>query len=216
MASTGTVKSFNPHKGWGFIDCNGQDVFLNKKELKGFCVEKGTQVQFTSTTTEKGASAADVTVVISPEDATYLGEVKSFNDAKGFGFITCDAFPGQDVFVLRSDLTSGFAPAGGHCKFKVQMGDKGANAKEVSLLGAAGNQVHMMKMMGGMGKGMGKGMMGMMGMGGPMGVWNPMFMKQGKGSGKGSTDMTCWDLQKKGTCPRGASCKFKPCCDNNK
>ena len=68
---TGTVKSYNPHKGnlvaagraclqekaqkhlqtsfldlqnfgvytrgWGFVECNGQDSFLHKKELKGQC-----------------------------------------------------------------------------------------------------------------------------------------------------------------------------------
>ncbi|CAE7441090.1 unnamed protein product [Symbiodinium sp. CCMP2592] len=31
MPSTGTVKSFNPAKGWGFIDCCGVDIFVHVK-----------------------------------------------------------------------------------------------------------------------------------------------------------------------------------------
>ena len=31
MSVSGTVTSYNPHKGWGFIECNGQDVFVNRQ-----------------------------------------------------------------------------------------------------------------------------------------------------------------------------------------
>eukprot|EP00933_Yihiella_yeosuensis_P036387 TRINITY_DN30148_c0_g1_i1.p1 TRINITY_DN30148_c0_g1~~TRINITY_DN30148_c0_g1_i1.p1 ORF type:complete len:201 (-),score=49.98 TRINITY_DN30148_c0_g1_i1:47-649(-) len=199
MSLTGTVKSYNPHKGWGFIECSGQDYFLNKKELKGFCVNKGDGVTFTGATGEKGSQATNVTVVVKPEDAFYFGEIKSFNMMKGFGFITCEAFPGQDVFVLKSELPGGFGPEGGHCKFKATVEEKGPSAKEVQLLGAAGDQAQMMKaMMGGYGSwGWGKGR----GRSGPYG---------------NSDDKECWDFKKNGTCPRGAECKFTPCCDNNK
>ncbi|CAE8623330.1 unnamed protein product [Polarella glacialis] len=218
MSMTGTVKSFNPHKGWGFVECNGTDVFLNKKELKGFSVKQGSQVQFTLQQVEKGSQATNVTVIGAAEEAQYLGEIKSFNQGKGYGFITCEAFPGQDIFVLKTELPGGFGPTGGQCRFKVGVQEKGKQAKEVQLLGAAGNQVQAMKqmgmmggmdMMGGMGM-MGKGMMGggmMGGKGGGGGVWKPMFQKAGKG-GK-SDDMTCWDLKKTGMCPRGAACKFQ-------
>ncbi|CAJ1344656.1 unnamed protein product [Effrenium voratum] len=79
MAMTGVVKSFNPHKGWGFIECNGQDVFLYKGDLKGICVEKGTNVQFTMKQTEKGKQAENIVVIINPDEACYFGEIKSFN-----------------------------------------------------------------------------------------------------------------------------------------
>ena len=46
-------------KGWGFIECNGQDTFVNKKDLKGYCPSKGYQVQFVVTQSEKGAQAAE-------------------------------------------------------------------------------------------------------------------------------------------------------------
>jgi len=181
MSVTGVVKSYNPHKGWGFIECNGQDVFVNRKDTGGFSLSTGNQVQFTVTSTEKGAAAVNVRVLAPPEEASYFGEIKSFNPSKGFGFISCEAFPGQDVFVLRTDLPGGMAPQGGHCRFKVKMEPKGPMATDVQLLGAAGNQAQQMKQMmyGGYGKGMGK----MMGWGYP----SPMMMgmgMMGKGFGK--------------------------------
>eukprot|EP00933_Yihiella_yeosuensis_P071814 TRINITY_DN80052_c0_g1_i1.p1 TRINITY_DN80052_c0_g1~~TRINITY_DN80052_c0_g1_i1.p1 ORF type:complete len:174 (+),score=50.10 TRINITY_DN80052_c0_g1_i1:88-609(+) len=172
MSLTGTVKSYNPHKGWGFVECNGQDSFLNKKELKGFCVSKGNQIKFSVAQGEKGSYATDVEVLLPPDEISYFGEIKRFNPMKGFGFIACDAFPGQDVFVLRSELPGGFGPEGGHCRFKVTNEEKGPAAKEVQLLGAAGDQLNQMKQMMGWGYG-GKGG----GWGGGKG-W-------GKGGGKG-------------------------------
>eukprot|EP00933_Yihiella_yeosuensis_P032694 TRINITY_DN2631_c4_g1_i1.p1 TRINITY_DN2631_c4_g1~~TRINITY_DN2631_c4_g1_i1.p1 ORF type:complete len:200 (-),score=56.94 TRINITY_DN2631_c4_g1_i1:267-866(-) len=145
MALAGTVKSYNPHKGWGFVECNGKDMFLNRKDLKGFSVSKGNQVKFDVAQTEKGPQAVNVTVDTSPEDAVYFGEIKRYNPNKGFGFIACEAFPDQDVFVFKTELPGGFGPEGGHCKFKVARDEKGPSAKSVMLLGAAGNQAQQMK-----------------------------------------------------------------------
>mmetsp|Transcript_84432 Transcript_84432/g.149372 ORF Transcript_84432/g.149372 Transcript_84432/m.149372 type:complete len:197 (+) Transcript_84432:92-682(+) len=153
---TGTVKSYNPHKGWGFVECNGQDSFLNRKELKGCCPSKGQQVRFSITQTEKGPQAVDVTVVAEPDQMSYFGEIKSFNPSKGYGFIKCEAFPDDDIFVLRSELPGGAGPQGGHCRFKVAKEAKGPAAKDVMLLGAAGRQAQQMKDFGGYGYG-GKG-----------------------------------------------------------
>ncbi|CAE8592163.1 unnamed protein product [Polarella glacialis] len=204
MALSGTVKSYNPHKGWGFVECSGQDIFLNKKELKGFCVSTGNQVQFTVAQGERGSQATDVTVLVAPAEASYFGEIKSFNQMKGYGFISCEAFPGQDIFVLRSELPGGFGPEGGHCRFKVTTEEKGPSAKEVQLLGAAGNQVQQMTQMMGFGGGYGGGFGGK---GGGM-PWGPY--SGGKGGGKGkSDDNTCWDFKKTGACPRGTECKFQ-------
>ncbi|CAE7844499.1 unnamed protein product [Symbiodinium microadriaticum] len=170
---TGTVKSYNPHKGnlaaggWGFVECNGQDSFLHKKELKGQCPSAGDPVSFKVEPSEKGTVATEVTVQVSAEEASYLGEIKRFNPVKGYGFISCEAFPEQDVFVLKSELPQGFGPEGGHCKFKVTKEEKGPAAKQVQLLGAAGNQAQQMR--------------SWMGYGG-----YPMpFMDWGKGWGKG-------------------------------
>eukprot|EP00931_Biecheleriopsis_adriatica_P091302 TRINITY_DN65194_c0_g1_i1.p1 TRINITY_DN65194_c0_g1~~TRINITY_DN65194_c0_g1_i1.p1 ORF type:complete len:201 (+),score=61.82 TRINITY_DN65194_c0_g1_i1:53-655(+) len=166
---TGTVKSYNPHKGWGFVECNGQDSFLYKKELKGVCPTKGDQVQFSIAQSEKGTTATDVKVIKPQEEQFYFGEIKSFNPSKGFGFIACEAME-QDVFVLKSELPGGFGPQGGHCKFKVAIDTKGPSAKSVTLLGAAGNQAQQMSK------------------GGFKGAW---------GGGKGSYDMS-WGMGGKG------------------
>lgn len=204
---TGTVKFFNPNKGWGFIECAaaGTDVFLYKGDLKGMCVEPGQTVQFNTIQNEKGTQAQDVNVVVAPHEASYFGEIKSFNPMKGYGFISSPAFPEQDVFLLKTDLPGQHGPAGTPVKFKVVLEAKGYAAKEVMLLCEAGKQVQMMNQMmgafgmgpmmgmmggmGGMGKGMGKmgkgtspmGQMGGKSMGKGNMVWQPQFMKKGMG-----------------------------------
>eukprot|EP00931_Biecheleriopsis_adriatica_P059406 TRINITY_DN3554_c0_g1_i4.p1 TRINITY_DN3554_c0_g1~~TRINITY_DN3554_c0_g1_i4.p1 ORF type:complete len:266 (-),score=82.97 TRINITY_DN3554_c0_g1_i4:271-1068(-) len=181
MALNGVVKSFNPHKGWGFIEANGQDHFLYKKDLKGICVDKGMNVSFNATAGAKGSQASDVTVLISPEETQYFGEFKSFNPHKGFGFISSEAFPGQDVFVLKTEIPGQYAAQGNPCKFTAVMETKGYMAKGVQLLGEAGNQAQMMK-------GMMSGLSGMKGSwgdswgGGKGGSWGGA----GKGAAKGS------------------------------
>ena len=145
----GTIKAFNPHKGWGFVDCHGQDMFLHKKNLKGFCPSKGNQVQFTVGQTEKGPVAENVKVVSPPEETSFYGSIKSFNHWTGYGFISSEAFD-QDVFVLWWDLPFGFGPRGSPCKFSISMDAKGPAAKKVVLLGAAGSQIQQVEwMMGG-------------------------------------------------------------------
>jgi len=63
----GTVKSWNPEKGWGHIDCPethalyGKDMFLLRGRLVGVdSVNKGAQVQFTVQDGAKGPEAATV------------------------------------------------------------------------------------------------------------------------------------------------------------
>ena len=80
---TGTIKSYNPHKGWGFIECDGHDTFVNKKDLKGRCPSKGNQVQFRIAESERGSQAVDVELQVPPEELSYFGEIKSFNPSKG-------------------------------------------------------------------------------------------------------------------------------------
>ncbi|CAL1156690.1 unnamed protein product [Cladocopium goreaui] len=104
MAVSGTVTSYNPHKGWGFIECNGQGVFVNRRQCGGYCLAKGMKVSFIVTQGDKGQQATDVKVMVPPEEAMYHGEIKSFNPNKGYGFVGCEAFPGQDVFVLKSEI----------------------------------------------------------------------------------------------------------------
>merc|ERR1719231_1986628 len=109
------------------------------------------EVEFGIAQGDKCSHATGVRVLATPEDTLYHGEIKSFNMNKGYGFIGCDAFPEQDVFVLKSAIYGGFAPQGGLCKFKVTAEEKGPAATDVQLLGAASEGYK------GFGKGFGKG-----------------------------------------------------------
>eukprot|EP00438_Fugacium_kawagutii_P001938 Skav226033 [mRNA] locus=scaffold2502:88696:93259:- [translate_table: standard] len=95
--------------------------------MKGMCVEKGQTVQFNTVQNEKGHQAQDVNVVVPPDQASYFGEIKSFNPMKG-----------------RLDQDGGHGPAGSQVKFKVVMEAKGYAAKEVMVLGEQGKQIAMM------------------------------------------------------------------------
>ena len=53
--ATGTVKWFNPSKGFGFIsqDEAGKDVFVHSNELNGVYINEGDNVEFEIVETEK-------------------------------------------------------------------------------------------------------------------------------------------------------------------
>lgn len=114
MPSTGTVKSFNPAKGWGFIDCCGVDVFVHVKYCVGGQPAVGDEVTFDIEKNPKcpeqpqaknvrGCSAQRADEVNKqliadmlgmgdkPEEevakGAFEGIVRAYNPAKGFGFI---------------------------------------------------------------------------------------------------------------------------------
>jgi len=66
MKYFGLIKSFNPQKGWGFIECPqtyelyGKDMFVLKNALPGGAANKGDQVAFTVIQEHNGPVAATV------------------------------------------------------------------------------------------------------------------------------------------------------------
>jgi cold shock protein len=147
----GTVRSFNPHKGWGFVECDdthkvyGSDVFLLKNDLNGFGVNKGDQVSFNVTQTEKGARATNVKVLTVGPDGlqSFFGELKSFNPNKGFGFIASPATEsifGKDCFVLSTEFGDAYPEQGMHVQFKAKNGERGPMAVDVRILDPPGGK----------------------------------------------------------------------------
>lgn len=63
-----------------------------------------------------------------------VGKVKSFNVEKGFGFILIEG--GDEVFVHHSALLDGLQQltAGDQVDFELELGPKGATARDVKLL----------------------------------------------------------------------------------
>ena len=63
----GTVKWFNPEKGYGFIrQENGEDVFVHYSSISGDgfkSLEEGQQVQFDVTSGRKGPQASNVSKI---------------------------------------------------------------------------------------------------------------------------------------------------------
>mmetsp|Transcript_58721 Transcript_58721/g.108332 ORF Transcript_58721/g.108332 Transcript_58721/m.108332 type:complete len:336 (-) Transcript_58721:125-1132(-) len=144
----GTIKGFNPHKGWGFIDCPqtwqalGKDVFLLSAALNGQMVNKGDQVQFQVEHSDRGPQAAKVKVVYkapaSVNRGDYIGTVKSFNPEKGWGFIDCAAtheMYGRDVFLMKTAIQGGWVEKDCRVSFSVVDGQKGPEAQNVKVLG---------------------------------------------------------------------------------
>mmetsp|Transcript_37192 Transcript_37192/g.104963 ORF Transcript_37192/g.104963 Transcript_37192/m.104963 type:complete len:483 (-) Transcript_37192:83-1531(-) len=122
---TGTVKSFDVDRGYGFISSPevkkryDRDVFLHSKQIKQF--QMGDHVTFSLRINGQGnPQAYDLKEAVgsevwllsgmsenSQDKEVYVGEIKSFSTSHGYGFIDCPALHaqyGRDVFVHQSQL----------------------------------------------------------------------------------------------------------------
>jgi len=129
MKKTGTVKSWNGSKGFGFIVCPGvsgdvmfgrTDLPQDAREVRGKFLD-GRRVNFKVQMVNGRAKATNVEV-IAGEGEFMAGTVKSYNGAKGYGFIVSSMTSG-DVFFNGGDLQSlgsGADPTGELVVFQAQ------------------------------------------------------------------------------------------------
>jgi cold shock CspA family protein len=147
----GTIKSWNPQKGWGHIESETthaiyeKDIFVMRSAIPGGHVTIGDQVRFAVTDGQKGPEACNV-VIVSPIAAasgqfpgqSLFGFVKSYDAEKGWGHITCDQtrnWYGKDMFFLKSSLMGQNVEAGSKVRFNLGMGAKGVEAQSIQLVG---------------------------------------------------------------------------------
>jgi len=185
---TGLIKSYNTSKGYGFVDHDGKDVFIMAKELNGRIVKTGDKVTFTVTKTDKGTQATKVKITECPEGEKYKGEIKTYAHKGAYGFITCAAFEGQDIFFFKDEVSEAARECikpGSWCIFKLKETEKGPQATDVFMIGAAGNAVKNHMQNGG-GKGWGKGYdNGLGGLGEALQLAQVVQLVQGLGQGGG-------------------------------
>eukprot|EP00930_Biecheleria_cincta_P084332 TRINITY_DN73816_c0_g1_i1.p1 TRINITY_DN73816_c0_g1~~TRINITY_DN73816_c0_g1_i1.p1 ORF type:complete len:199 (+),score=39.41 TRINITY_DN73816_c0_g1_i1:185-781(+) len=157
----GTIKSFNPDKGWGHIDCAetramyGKDIFFMRSQLHGASVSKSDSVFFKLRQGEKGVEASDVLVSARADPSSaaaaaagvesterFIGTVKSCDSSGNWGHIKCDRTQliyGKDIFLLRSDAAEGVLRQGVTVEFSVRQGQKGPEAFDVNELLSVAN-----------------------------------------------------------------------------
>ncbi|MEO0678182.1 MAG: cold shock domain-containing protein [Pseudomonadota bacterium] len=155
----GTVKWFDPAKGFGFIvaDTGGQDILLHANVLRNYgqsSVADGVRIEVITQITARGVQAAEVVSIAAPtvtplsslddfnelspealgELAVEPARVKWFDKAKGFGF--ANAFGSEDdvfihIEVLRSSGLADLQPGEAIC-MRVVEGKRGLMAASVS------------------------------------------------------------------------------------
>jgi CspA family cold shock protein len=135
---TGTIKSFNADKGWGFVSATGhalnsisKDVFFLRTGLQVPEVSIGDSVEFNVANGQKGLNAIDIRPMLRVDSMTgqvFYGVVKSYNAKKQWGFITGDAVIqtfGRDVFFHGKDLENHIPDVGTEVEFMVTSNNQG-------------------------------------------------------------------------------------------
>lgn len=154
---SGTVKWFDPVKGFGFVvsDNGGVDILLHVNVLRNFgqsSVADGSRIELKAHKTERGVQASEILSITPPvgiqtslPDIAEFGidqiassplvaaRIKWFDKAKGFGFANAFGSP-RDVFVhmdvLRKSGLSDLAP-GEAIAMRIIDGKRGRMAAEV-------------------------------------------------------------------------------------
>lgn len=121
LASQGTVKSYNGLKGMGFITSEGMagDIIFFRRDLPSDASDvqgkfmEGQSVMFDAVAQPDGRVKATAVQLVAVEGAPIAGEVKSFSERNGYGFLRSTSFPGEDFRFQAGDLVQGSPVATG-------------------------------------------------------------------------------------------------------
>eukprot|EP00404_Azadinium_spinosum_P019527 CAMPEP_0180496854 /NCGR_PEP_ID=MMETSP1036_2-20121128/42495_1 /TAXON_ID=632150 /ORGANISM="Azadinium spinosum, Strain 3D9" /LENGTH=168 /DNA_ID=CAMNT_0022505391 /DNA_START=105 /DNA_END=608 /DNA_ORIENTATION=+ len=125
MAYSGSVKSFNPNKGYGFVICEGAEIFIHINDCKGGMPQQGDMISFdvvdsdtkpgTKKATNINGGSAPAKGVLGT--GAHQGTVKSFAQSTGYGFIN---YQGGEIFVHLADCKGGRPQAGDTVAFDIE------------------------------------------------------------------------------------------------
>jgi len=169
MSNSGTLKSFNPQRGFGFITSGDVDYFVHKSAIKGRPLKEGDVLSFDTEPSKKDPTKMEATNVTGgTSGGASEGKVKFFNVHKGYGFIEQEG----DVshFVHANDVTGGTPVEGDTVWFDIIPSEK--DPSKTAAKNVAGGTGYFMGDE--KGKGSGKGY-------GKMDMYNMMMMWYGKG-----------------------------------
>ncbi len=141
----GTVRWFDPDRGFGFLDLGNEaeDLFVHASEIVGDdgprLLREGQAVEFEVGEGDRGPQARRVRVTgdrAADAPVGVLGTVAWYEPAKGYGFVTPDDGRGE-IFVHSSAIVSGgVISEGQRVAFLVVDGQKGPQADHLLPLGA--------------------------------------------------------------------------------
>eukprot|EP00931_Biecheleriopsis_adriatica_P056157 TRINITY_DN3327_c0_g1_i1.p2 TRINITY_DN3327_c0_g1~~TRINITY_DN3327_c0_g1_i1.p2 ORF type:complete len:172 (-),score=56.10 TRINITY_DN3327_c0_g1_i1:100-615(-) len=169
MTTSGTCKSFNLSKGFGFITAaDGKEHFFHKSDLAGKPPNPGDVLTFTVVPSDKKPDQTCAKSIMGGTMGGNLqGTCKWYDQTKGFGFID---YSGGSYFMHVSNIKGGTPQEGDSLYFDLVPGEKDPSKQECkNVIGGTGYPLDQA------GKGWGK-----------MGKFMPPWMMWGPyGGGKG-------------------------------
>ncbi|CAE8584647.1 unnamed protein product, partial [Polarella glacialis] len=137
----GLLKNVNEERGFGHIACDamqkmyGRDMFAHKTSIEEARVGTGQSVSFNISSGPKGPHAVNIKPFDSQSASmTFVGQVKTWNDLKGWGFIDSPAARPifqSDIFLHKNELGGKTVAVGDQVQFQVDTVGGRASAKNV-------------------------------------------------------------------------------------
>lgn len=143
----GKVKWFSERRGYGFIEVDGDEVFIHRSALLAFGMyrlQNEDVVTVSLTTTERGQIVNCLfgverppippqLIAEEPDEGEEIATVKFFNDSKGYGFIMIDGHD-EDIFIHSRTLEdNGLAmlDTGQKILVRVEAGERGEQVSTI-------------------------------------------------------------------------------------